>query len=66
MKPIVSVPFTLNHTNSEGRLVTYKRHEELGRGGFAAVYRVTDAETGEQYALKAVSRERVAKPKAIE
>jgi polo-like kinase 1 len=60
------VPDTLVRRNDAGGTVSYRRHEELGRGGFAAVYRVTDEATGESFALKAISRERVAKPKSLE
>jgi polo-like kinase 1 len=49
-----------------GGTVTYRRHEELGRGGFAVVYRVTNEATGEAFALKAISRDRVVKPKTFE
>jgi polo-like kinase 1 len=65
-KPVISVPLTLLHKRRNGTTTVYKRHEELGRGGFAAVYRVTEESTGASYALKAVSRERVAKPKTLE
>jgi polo-like kinase 1 len=66
MKGRLTVPLTLVHKRADGTEVTYKRHEELGRGGFAAVYRVTDLSNGESFALKAISRERVAKPKSAE
>jgi polo-like kinase 1 len=62
----VTVPETLIRRRELGGSVVYKRHEELGRGGFAAVYRVTNDATGEDFALKAISRERVAKPKSLE
>lgn len=62
----ISVPTTIVSKRSSGQNVIYKRHEELGRGGFAAVYRVTNQSTCEDFALKAISRERVSKPKSME
>jgi polo-like kinase 1 len=62
----ILVPETLVRRRESGGTVIYKRHEELGRGGFAAVYRVTNDATGQAFALKAISRERVVKPKSLE
>lgn len=45
---------------------SYCRHEELGKGGFATVYRVTDKRTGEEYALKVINKEKYLKPKSQE
>lgn len=44
----------------------YTRHEELGHGGFATVFRVTDQANGEDYAMKVVPKARVSKPKSLE
>lgn len=66
MQRAICVPLILTHQHKDGTSNTYKRHEELGRGGFGAVYRVTEQSTGKEYALKAISRERVAKPKSLE
>lgn len=65
MQRTPSVPFTLVNVQ-HGHTVIYKRHEELGRGGFATVYRVTEQSAGKEYALKVVPKERITKPKAIE
>jgi polo-like kinase 1 len=62
----LSVPQILVRRRETGNTIIYNRHEELGRGGFAVVYRVTNDATGEAFALKAISRERVAKPKTLE
>ncbi|OHT04096.1 CAMK family protein kinase [Tritrichomonas foetus] len=66
MLRVVTVPLTISRKREFGSTIIYKRHEELGRGGFAAVYRVTNQATGEEYALKAVPKERVEKPKSLE
>jgi polo-like kinase 1 len=62
----ISVPQILIRKSHSEPDVVYQRHEELGRGGFAAVYRVTNEATGEDFALKAISKERVSKPKTFE
>ena len=62
----ITVPLTISRKREFGSATTYKRHEELGRGGFAAVYRVTNQATNEEFALKAVPKERVEKPKSLE
>lgn len=61
----MSVPLTIVRRKENGTSVIYKRHEELGRGGFAVVYRVTNFLTGEDYALKAIPKEKVSKPKKL-
>lgn len=61
----ISVPLTIVRRKENGTSVIYKRHEELGRGGFAVVYRVTNFLTGEDYALKAIPKEKVSKPKKL-
>ena len=66
MQRPICVPLTLTHKHHDGSSNTYIRHEELGRGGFAAVYRVTEQSSGKDYALKAISRDRVSKPKSLE
>jgi len=65
MKRVVSAPSTVIQV-SNGKTTMYKRQEELGRGGFATVYRAVEQSTGESYALKVVPKERITKPKAIE
>jgi polo-like kinase 1 len=60
------VPNTLIRRGDGGGTVIHRRHQELGRAGFVSVSRVTDEATGESSALKAISRERVAKPKSLE
>ncbi|OHT15140.1 CAMK family protein kinase [Tritrichomonas foetus] len=62
----VIVPTTVIRKHSNGKVEIYKRHEELGRGGFATVFRVTNEATGESFALKATSRERLNKPKILQ
>ncbi|OHT14614.1 CAMK family protein kinase [Tritrichomonas foetus] len=62
----ICVPLTITRKKEFGSTVTYKRLDELGRGGFAAVYKVVNTATGEEYALKAVPKERVEKPKSLE
>ena len=66
MLRVISVPLVIPRKRELGSTVNYQRHEELGRGGFAAVYRVTNQSTGEEYALKVVPKERVQKPKSLE
>ncbi|OHT06860.1 CAMK family protein kinase [Tritrichomonas foetus] len=66
MQRPVCVPLTLTRRHEDGTTSIFRRHEELGRGGFAAVYRVTETNTGKDFALKAISRDRVAKPKSLE
>ena len=60
------VPLIFSFKTDKGATVNYKRHEELGRGGFATVYRVTDVATGKEYALKMIKKERYTKPKNLE
>ncbi|KAK8875899.1 hypothetical protein M9Y10_006076 [Tritrichomonas musculus] len=62
----VVVPLTIIRKHKNGKTEIYKRNEELGRGGFATVYRVTNESTGESFALKATSRERLKKPKVLQ
>ncbi|KAK8866911.1 hypothetical protein M9Y10_009879 [Tritrichomonas musculus] len=66
MLRVISVPLVIPRKRELGSTVNYQRHEELGRGGFAAVYRVTNQSTGEEFALKVVPKERVQKPKSLE
>lgn len=60
------VPLTFTFKTENGGTVSYKRHEELGKGGFATVYRVSDVSTGQDYALKVINKERYTKPKNLE
>lgn len=65
-EPVVSVPMTIFRKHSNGNIEIYKRKEELGRGGFATVYRVLNESTNESYALKATSRQLLVKPKVLQ
>lgn len=62
----ITVPLTITWKKDSGNIIVFKRHDELGRGGFAGVYLVTNQDTGEEYALKAVPKVRVEKPKTLE
>ena len=62
----ISVPATISRRRDNGTTVVYKKFEELGRGGFAAVYRITNLYTNEDYALKVIPKERVAKAKTLD
>ncbi|KAH0573426.1 Serine/threonine-protein kinase PLK [Spironucleus salmonicida] len=44
----------------------YQTSNVLGKGGFAAVFKVTDMETNEVYACKVTPIERLSKPKLVE
>jgi polo-like kinase 1 len=57
---VVVLPHTLTRVHSTGKTDRYQRFEELGRGGFATVYRVVD-EMGRAFALKATSKDRLGK-----
>lgn len=46
----------------DGATILYRRHEELGSGGFGSVFRITDQD-GEAYALKAIWKGHVSKSK---
>ena len=61
----IPVPLTITRKHSNGTIDVYRRYEELGHGGFATVYRVTN-EDGQDFALKATSRERLKKPKVMQ
>ena len=60
------VPLVFTFKNDKGITSSYKRHEELGSGGFATVYRVTDVKTGKEYAMKVLNKEKYIKPKTLE
>ena len=60
------VPLVFTFKNDKGITNSYKRHEELGSGGFATVYRVTDVKTNKEYAMKVLSKEKYTKPKTLE
>ncbi|KAK8882465.1 hypothetical protein M9Y10_045107 [Tritrichomonas musculus] len=62
----ITVPLNIAWKRDFGNTTIFKRHEELGRGGFAGVYKVTNTETGEVFAIKAVPKVRVEKPKSLE
>lgn len=63
---VVVVPMTIIRKHSNGKIEIYKRKEELGRGGFATVYRVINESTNESFALKATSRQLLIKPKVLQ
>ena len=43
--------------NQKGFLETFKPRKKIGKGSFATVYLVERIETGEEYAVKAFSKE---------
>lgn len=61
-----AVPLVFVFKNANGTTVSYKRHEELGNGGFAIAYRVSDVNTGQDYAMKVISKDKYTKPKSLE
>ncbi|OHT01688.1 CAMK family protein kinase [Tritrichomonas foetus] len=63
---VVIVPMTIIRKHSNGTMEIYKKREELGRGGFATVYRVTNEATQQSFALKATSRQLLTKPKVMQ
>lgn len=65
-EPVVIVPMTIVRKHSSGKIEIYKKKEELGRGGFATVYRVVNESTNESFALKATSRQLLNKPKVLQ
>ena len=65
MQRAQTVPYTIINVD-HGHTYIYKRFEELGRGGFATVYRVVEQSSGKEYALKVIPKERITKPKALE
>lgn len=60
-----SVPLNIHRRRDNGTVVTYQRNEELGHGGFAHVYKITNTSTNEVFALKAIPKTKVAKPKVL-
>lgn len=52
------IPSTFVQTYGDGSKEIYIKQEELGHGGFAKVYRVTNQRTGKDYAMKVISKER--------
>lgn len=52
------VPLTIVHARHDGTKDVYERHEELGRGGFASVYRVTNKKTNQEFAMKIISKDK--------
>ena len=65
-EPIVIVPMTIIRKHSNGNVEVYRKREELGKGGFATVYRVTNEATNESFALKATSKQLLMKPKVMQ
>lgn len=55
--PPFNAPPTIVYTGKDGRKEVFKLHEELGRGGFAYVYRVTQQNTNKEYAMKIISKQ---------
>ena len=51
-----SIPTTIIYTQDDGTKNIFIRNEELGRGSFAAVYRVRLQNTNETYAMKIISK----------
>ena len=66
MSNFAFVPYVFTFKNDMGVTASYKRHEELGSGGFATVYRVTDVKTQKDYAMKVMTKEKYTKPKTLE
>jgi polo-like kinase 1 len=56
------IPTALVHTIPGKKAVSYHRHEELGHGGFAKVFRGT-TDLGNEVAIKVTAKFRLAKPK---
>lgn len=61
--PQFHVPMTIIYTHEDGSKDVFLRKEELGRGGFAVVYRVIHQSTGKEYAMKVLSKEKYEGPK---
>lgn len=57
------VPMRITYTRESGIKETFLRKEELGRGGFAIVYKVTNEKTNIDYAMKVISKQRYEGPK---
>lgn len=53
---------TIVQTYGDGTKEIYLKHEELGQGGFATVYRVTNQKTNRDYAIKVIPKERYEGP----
>lgn len=51
-----TIPETIVYTHENGLKEVYIRHEELGRGKFATVYRVTVQGSSKVYAMKIISK----------
>lgn len=51
------VPLTIVFRGKDGKKDSFIRHEELGHGGFAYVYRVTQNNTNREYAIKVISKQ---------
>lgn len=66
MQSYSAVPLTFFFPGPNVKVTSYKRREELGRGGFAAVYRVQESETGQDFAIKVINKSKYTKPKSIE
>ena len=52
----IFVPSKIVNIDDNGIKTVYLRNEELGRGGFAVVYRVTEQDTNKSYAMKVISK----------
>lgn len=54
--PEFHVPATIVYKHDDGTRDVFIKHEELGHGGFAVVYRVTLQSTNKTYAMKVISK----------
>ena len=52
----IFVPSKIVNVDDNGIRTVYIKNEELGRGGFAVVYRVTQQDTNKSYAMKVISK----------
>ncbi|KAK8840101.1 hypothetical protein M9Y10_031038 [Tritrichomonas musculus] len=50
------VPQTITYNQADGTQNVFVRNEELGRGSFSIVYRVTHQNTNKDYAMKVISK----------
>ncbi|OHT00103.1 Serine/threonine-protein kinase polo [Tritrichomonas foetus] len=65
-RPKVVLPSTLTRIHHDGRKEEYRVHNVLGQGGFGTVYRITNSDTNEEFALKVTPLEALKKPKLMQ